>query len=106
MTGTSRNTPSATLESFHLSFHRYETPEEKALPILQTAGLVDGLDPTFDVQAFRFLADQYQHRAREEKDLSDACNYNAEVGHHGDTRRLKGLTLVHSPLGCTSRRSR
>jgi hypothetical protein len=45
----------------------------------QTAGMVTGLDPTFDVQAFRYLADQYLFTTGLGFTFAELCLHNAEV---------------------------
>jgi hypothetical protein len=46
---------------------------------VQTTAMVTGLDPTFDVQAFRYLADQYRFKTEGDFTFSELCRSNAEV---------------------------
>lgn len=51
----------------------------EARPVTQSAGIVDGIDPTFDLPAFTYLADEYRIKHEPTFTLSELCEANAEV---------------------------
>lgn len=55
------------------------SPADRASAAPQTTAFIADLDPTFDVQAFRFLADHYHLSRDNDLTFSDLCQNNAEV---------------------------
>lgn len=60
-------------------YFRLPSPADHITSAAQTAAVVTGLDPSFDAQAFRFLADQYKFKTEDGLSFVELCRSNAEV---------------------------